>query len=492
VVWLSAALVDSLLLGASSPVAQTLFLALFVLNWGFISSDETPNVVDVGRQCASAANKWWKGINRAVDAVESDAALQSAIPTIVMTCGGEIIDLGPLDPSTSLLQVKQKVSERSEMTIRSHQLVLVDDTRSDEDDLNLKDEMLLSEVQVWAESKEELSLCVLVDLKRDAAEVLRALPVSPSPSTIITTGKACNFDDQPAHEAVSQKLCECHCAIRVPAHQHIVIVTGGRHEVCVYDCWAGNKLLCKVGKEDGTQGGEEGEFNGPWGLAVTADSSLVVVSDHYNHRLQVFTLAVAADGSTAHLNFVRTIGAVRELTVANSECHLCYPAGLAVRAVGKRSTVLVADWLHHRIAEFDIDGPFVRSIGSAVREHVEGVLSNPIDVTVLPLSGMIAVADEHKVSIFDGESGDFREELRGSVKPVKPCAIAADAHDQLLVLERESSALMLFNADGEHLFTRQGDLGILSRGYKGIAWYDEGCLLIANGGAHNAMIFLPQ
>ena len=58
---------------------------------------------------------------------------------------------------------------------------------------------------------------------------------------------------------------------------------------------------------------------------------------------------------------------------------------------------------------------------------------------------------------WEGADGQFDE----------PCAIAADAR-ALLVLDRGTNGLQIFEADGTHLYTRK-DLGIYQHA-KGLEW----------------------
>ena len=101
----------------------------------------------------------------------------------------------------------------------------------------------------------------------------------------------------------------------------------------VYDTHGGT-LLCKLGNEDGSHGKGEGEFCEPWGVAVTADSAYALVVDRGNFRVQLLSLLVSAgdDGTAAQLAFVRVVGG-----------SLYYPAGLALRSVHGRQTVLVSE-----------------------------------------------------------------------------------------------------------------------------------------------------
>jgi len=275
----------------------------------------------------------------------------------------------------------------------------------------------------------------------------------------------------------------------VPAHRHLVIVTcRSSNQVRVYDITS-SRLLCKMGKEGGSSGQGEGEFYCPWGVVVTADSAHVIVADYSNKRVQVLSLVVSDDGRTAELGFVREIG----------KGQLKYPYGLALRSAGDSQTVLVAEWGGHQVSEWSLEGTKVRTIGTGKAGSGDGELYSPIDVTVLPVSGQIAIADmnNHRVSVFDGESGSFvrafgseGEEEDGRFS--EPTAIAADAHNHLLVLDQNTSRLQVFDADGTHLHTRT-DLGIKS-GCKGVDWRGddggEGRLAIANGGGYDARLFV--
>ena len=150
-----------------------------------------------------------------------------------------------------------------------------------------------------------------------------------------------------------------------------------------------------------------------------------------------------------------------------------------------------------------MDGSKVRTVcGTGKRGSGDGELNAPNDVTVLPASGHIAIADymNHRVVIVDGETGSFLRAF-GSVGEEKdgqfdgPSAIAADAHDHLLVLDGDTDRLQVFGAaDGRHLCSRT-DLGLNGGGNKGLEWRAEaggGRLAIANGDGNDARLFVGQ
>ena len=287
--------------------------------------------------------------------------------------------------------------------------------------------------------------------------------------------------------SIDQQLNQPYGIATVPAHKHLIVVTASNsHQVRVYDTMGGSsRLVYKIGKEDESSGDGEGEFNKPWGVVVTPDSALVIVSDSGGNRLQVFSLTVDADGKTAVLDFTQEIGKLRMLEPKG----LTEPKGLVLRRVGHRQTVLVAEMAG--VSEWGLDGIWVRTI------RTDKV---PYDVAVLPASGQIAIADTYKrknsICIYNGKSGAFSHAF-GDWSPTKdgyfshPCAIAADAHGHLLVLDR-TNRLQVLEANGTHLFTWRVFGGIVEdNSAKGLEWWGEGGgrLAIANGSGNNALVF---
>ena len=312
----------------------------------------------------------------------------------------------------------------------------------------------------------------------------------------------------------------------VPAHPHLMVVTAhDSNQVRVYDTMGvgsggSSRLVCKFGKDDGSEGSGEGEFSHPWGVAVTEDSAFVVVAEVgevtktspsndwadsdsnrgaegevgakvCSGRLQLLSLAVSDGGRGVKLAFVRFIGALG----------LQKPRGLALRSVGGMQTVLVAEGIGgHRVTEWGLEnGNKVRTIGTGTGGSGDGELNEPFDVAVLPVSGQIAIADRmnHRVCIFNRE-GEFVRAFGGKGTEQNghfmfPCAIAADSHGHVLVLDYGTDRLQVLSTEGTHLCTRN-DLGIYKKGgggSKGLDWWGQGGvgrLAIANGSGNNVLV----
>jgi hypothetical protein len=231
-------------------------------------------------------------------------------------------------------------------------------------------------------------------------------------------------------------------------------------------------------------------LHSPWGVAITSDSSFVIVADCYD--VTVLRLVVAADGSSVHLEFVRRIGNGK----GSGEGQLKYPRGVAllIGEGGGQETVLVTDDSNHRMSHFMLDGTFIRIFaGTGTKGSGDGEFAFPYAITVLGSSGEVAVADcnNHRVQIFDREGnykrqfGTYGKETDGQFD--LPSSLASDVHGNLLVLDF-TNRLQVFSPEGKHLCTRN-DLGLKDRMMKGIAWSDVGELAVANGSGHIALVW---
>jgi DNA-binding beta-propeller fold protein YncE len=101
--------------------------------------------------------------------------------------------------------------------------------------------------------------------------------------------------------------------------------------------------MCTSSCQAGIAGSGNGQFSGPWGIAVNRAAGDVYVSDQANRRVEEFTTAGA---------FVRTFGVE----------HLDITAGVGVDPNGN---VWVADCGGDDLAEFDASGDYLQSVGSA-------------------------------------------------------------------------------------------------------------------------------
>jgi DNA-binding beta-propeller fold protein YncE len=262
-------------------------------------------------------------------------------------------------------------------------------------------------------------------------------------------------------------------------------------------------LVCKFGEE----GRDEGKLNSPMGVAVTSDSSFVIVADNYNHRVQVLRLVVGADGISAHLEFIRSLGIGQGegkllegqlLEGKLLEGKLNHPFGVALLQGngGKQETVLVTEEEeNHRVSQFALDGTFIGIFAGTGKEGSgDGELHCPRGITVLGSSGEVAVADScnHRVQIFDSE-GNYKRQFGTEGKEADgqlyyPTGLASDVHGSLLVVDL-TNRLQVVSSKCKHLCIRS-DLGLRGgNSSKGIAWSAVGEIAVANGQANNAPVW---
>jgi DNA-binding beta-propeller fold protein YncE len=102
-----------------------------------------------------------------------------------------------------------------------------------------------------------------------------------------------------------------------------------------------------IGNSDGSAGTGNGEFNGPFDVAVSPDGSEIDVSDSNNHRIQRF----APSGA-----FIASFG-----SLGSDLSHFNHPKGLSF---GKDSVVQIVDWGNNRLV-FARDGGSAQAFGQA-------------------------------------------------------------------------------------------------------------------------------
>jgi DNA-binding beta-propeller fold protein YncE len=375
-----------------------------------------------------------------------------------------------LPPTATVLIVKQEVE--SELGIRPREAIVFSGNKAHTE--KLPDEETLDRLLVGEEAK--LELLLLVE-QADAQQVVPEL--SAEPSLVLGDGIGGKGD--------MQLNCPTGAAF-IGAHPDWLVTTEeDGHRIKISNIRTG-ALVCKFGE----RGKNEGQFVYPIGVAVTSDSSFVIVADYFNHCVQVLRLVVGADGISAHLEFVRSLGN----GYGSAEGQLEHPYGIALLQSngGQQETVLVADEENHRVSQFALDGTFVGIFaGTGKKGSGDGEFDYPEGITVLGSTGEVVVADRdnHRVQIFDSE-GKYKRQFGTEGKEAdgqlyEPSGLASDAHGNLLVVDY-TNRLQVFNPEGKHLCTRS-DLRLHTDSEKGIAWSTGGEIAVANGDAHKAFVW---
>jgi DNA-binding beta-propeller fold protein YncE len=375
-----------------------------------------------------------------------------------------------LPPTATVLMVKQEVE--SELGIRPREAIVFAGNKAHTEEL--PDEETLDSLLVGEEAK--LELLLLVE-QADAQQVVPEL--SAGPSLVLGDGTAGNLD--------TQLNCPVGAAFIGDHPDWLVTTEQLGHRIKISNIHTG-ALVCKFGE----RGEDEGKFAYPTGVAVTSDSSFVIVADYMNNRVQVLRLVVGADGISAHLEFVRSLGS----GVGRAEAKLHHPFGIALHQSngGQQETVLVTEEENHRVSQFALDGTFVGIFaGTGEKGSGDGEFNAPRGIMVLGSSGEVVVADcgNHRVQIFDSE-GNYKRQFGTKGKEADgqfscPVGLTSDAHGNLLVVDY-TNRLQVFNPGGKHLCTRS-DLGLHERLPKGIAWSTGGEIAVAVDSACKVLVW---
>jgi len=217
--------------------------------------------------------------------------------------------------------------------------------------------------------------------------------------------------------------------VAVGGDGRIYVVSGGSHEVAVFD--ANGERLATLGG----QGSEPGQFFEPVGIGIGPGGE-IYVADKGNQRLQVFS----GDG-----RFERQIPLVEEDEAVD-------PVDVAVSANGRELFVTANN--SHRLLVFSESGRFLRGWGGEGED--DGQFRYPATVVLDP-QGRVMVVDvlNQRVQKFDSEGallGSFGG-LGGKAGTFfRPKGIAVDAQGNAYVSDSFLGAIQVFAADGSFLY----------------------------------------
>jgi DNA-binding beta-propeller fold protein YncE len=400
----------------------------------------------------------------------------------INTGGGIVLKFLQFRPTSTVKMTKQEM-ERTHGIAASHAHLFVHDEHREEE---LQDPETIGSLQ---RENGVIRMSLLV-IEASAQQVVPGLLAEPD--RVFGAGSDSDSGSQLSNpQGIAFVPNQNWLAITEYADQSL---EGGRVKIC--DVQTG-KLICKFGDGDGHTGQL---FNGPMGVAITLDSTLVLVANLRNHNVQVLKLHTGGEDGPK-LTFVRSFGHER----------LNGPAGLALlKDSTGQETVLVTDARNTRVSHFSLDGTFLRTFTTCL----DYMYSGPRAIAVIG-SAEVAIAncDLHCVQVFDSE-GNFTREFgkahedtadttssaQSARAPSKtndggvidgelfhPVALASDDDGNVLVLDK-TTRLQVFSPEGDHLCTR-GDFGLSESCNKGIAWSAASKLAIANGCSNNAMVW---
>ena len=186
----------------------------------------------------------------------------------------------------------------------------------------------------------------------------------------------------------------------------------------------------------GSYGSGPGLLAYPWGLAVDPSEN-VVVSDSFNHRIQVFSM----EGQ-----FLRAFG-----SHGPGPGQLNHPRGIAI---DRKGNLFVANSANHRIDKFSLEGKPLLQIGS--KGDKDGQLSHPYSVAV-DSYGHVIVCDygNNRIVVFREDGSflfKFGSDGHGFGQFSLPIGICVDSADNIFLTDRSNHRIEIFTSRG--LFLR--------------------------------------
>jgi len=256
------------------------------------------------------------------------------------------------------------------------------------------------------------------------------------------------------------------------------------------------RIMLSIGTE---QGRDDGQFYGPYGLAFDHHRDLLLVADHYNNRVQVFSCDDDDDDDDDGYPFVSKFG-----ERGNQPGQFYYPYGLAIdhdhdrilivdtgnnrlqswslseqsflSCIGQRGSGdlefdypqgIAIDKHHHRIIIVDsnnyrlvflslVDLSFLFEIGGK-RGSQPGEFNCPSGIAIDDDRHRIIVADtmNHRVQVLSLIDGSFLFEF-GS-KGDQPCqlkrphGVCIANQDRIIVADTNNNRLQSFTHEGHHI-----------------------------------------
>lgn len=236
------------------------------------------------------------------------------------------------------------------------------------------------------------------------------------------------------------------------------------------------------GKVDDNTAGPN-KLNEPWDLGVGPDGSVYVV-DTWNHRIQKFD----AEG-----NSIRIWGKFGQAETFDA---LWGPRALAFDSQGR---IFVTDTGNKRIVIFNADGTGVQSIGGAGLDP--GLFDEPVGIAI-GKDDTLYVADtwNQRIQVLQKDAAGNYTFLRewpitgwyGQSLDNKPY-IAVDAQERIYVTDPEGYRVLVFDAFGKFI-TTWGDFGNGNNQFalaSGIAVDNEGQIYVSDVGENNRIMLFP-
>jgi len=261
-------------------------------------------------------------------------------------------------------------------------------------------------------------------------------------------------------------------------HKSIVITDHWNHRLNFFSCQTGQFLSAF-----GSFGTKNGQFNYPGGICMQPATNNVIVTDL--HRLQIFS--TSSSGSSSSFTHLFSVGSAKRGS-GPSQFH--DPRGICCTA---RGDIIVADCYNDRMQIFDCKGRFLRAFGSKGKENNQFYL--PCDVCVQEDANRMIITDRsnHRLSVW---SVDGRQPILTVPVQSYPQGICKYPHTHRIVVSCAGSHdIKVFDCKTKNewnVIQRFGSQGSQPGQFKapiGVCIDDRGVLFVADFNNHRVQMF---
>ena len=170
----------------------------------------------------------------------------------------------------------------------------------------------------------------------------------------------------------------------------------------------------------GTQGNGRGEFKSPFGVVVEHKSDNIYVTDHNNHRVQVFD---------REAKYLFEFGSDRMKT----------PLGIAIY----KDRVFVIQYGGDCLLVYNLNGKFIQQVGTP--GSAEGQFNNPYGIAIHNTNGDIYICDSNSNSRIQIFSNDYSYKSQFGMSILKSPTDIQLTKDSIFVLSYQNPFLYTFN-----------------------------------------------
>jgi len=223
-------------------------------------------------------------------------------------------------------------------------------------------------------------------------------------------------------------------------HRGLLIVTDfWNHRVQVFSCDDdGGSFVSKFGVKEGRR---PGQFQYPWGLAIDHDHGRILLIDRFNHRVQSWSLS--------EQSFLSCIG-----QRGSREGEFFNPQGITIDKHHHR--IIIADSFNHRLVFLSsIDLSFLFSIGKHGSQPGEFRSPSAIAIDDDRHRIIVADSDNHRVQVLSLIDGSFLFEFGSEGN--QPCqfnyphGLCIANQGRIIVADRINHRLQSFTHEGHHI-----------------------------------------